>query len=86
MRATFLAVFQTLQTVGNLMERLIGKGVDRHLRNTEQARVIERPDLHDHRGKPCARVTKCVPHSAQNSRVTGRSRSLRLNCFGAPLV
>jgi hypothetical protein len=32
------------------------------------------------------RVTRCVPHSAQNSRVTGFSRSLRENCFGAPLL
>jgi hypothetical protein len=34
----------------------------------------------------CGFVTTCVPHSAQNSRVTGFSRSLRENCFGAPLV
>jgi hypothetical protein len=27
-------------------------------------------------------VTRWVPHSAQNSRVTARSRSLRENCFG----
>ncbi len=28
----------------------------------------------------------CVPQSAQNSRVTGVSRSLRRNSFGAPFV
>ena len=28
----------------------------------------------------------CVPHSAQNSRVTARSRSLRVNCFGVPMA
>jgi hypothetical protein len=27
-----------------------------------------------------------VPHSAQNSRVTARSKSFRENCFGAPFV
>ena len=37
-------------------------------------------------GSPGRRVIRCVPHSAQKSRVTGRSRSLRVNCFGAPLV
>ena len=36
--------------------------------------------------QPGRRVRICVPHSAQNSRVTARSRSLRINCFGVPLV
>ena len=37
-------------------------------------------------GNPGRRVRICVPHSAQNSRVTARSRSLRVNCLGAPWV
>ena len=37
-------------------------------------------------GRPGRRVVRCVPQVAQNSRVTGFSRSLRLNVFGAPFV
>jgi len=37
-------------------------------------------------GKPGGRVTIWVPHSARNSRVTARSRSLRANFFHVALV
>ena len=37
-------------------------------------------------GKPGDRPATWVPQSAQNSRVTARSRSLRLYCLGMPLV
>jgi hypothetical protein len=37
-------------------------------------------------GRPGRRVMRCVPQSAQNSRVTARSRSLRVKVFASPLV
>jgi len=45
------------------------------------------PTFRTTRGEqPAARFTICVPQSAQNSRVTGRSRSLRgRNFFGLPV-
>ena len=44
------------------------------------------PTLTTMAGTLRGRVIRCVPHSAQNSRVTGFSRSLRMNVFGVPLV
>jgi hypothetical protein len=60
------------------MERLLVDGVNRHLGAVKQAWIVRRVDFR--------RVVRCVPHSAQNSRVTGRSGSLRVNCLGGPLV
>ena len=37
-------------------------------------------------GKPGERVMMWLPHSAQNSRVTGLGMSLRLKLFGSPFV
>ena len=70
------------------VEALLLGGEDRHLRHAEHARIVERADLEHARrpAAPGARVSRCVPHSPQNSRVTGLGRSLRRKALGLPFV
>ncbi len=49
--------------------------------------IVERPDLISTAPRESGDlVSRCVPHSPQNSRVTGFGRSPRRNCFGVPFT
>ena len=67
--------------LGHVVEGLLVEGVDRYLRALKRPGSSSVPTLRPRRAGRAA-VTTWVPHSAQNSRVTARSRSLRVNCFG----
>src|ERR1700688_833160 len=46
---SFRQPLEARQAVGDLMERLLVDGVDRHLRAAKKARIVERADFQDHR-------------------------------------
>ena len=55
----------------DVMERLLVDRVDRHLRRANRPGSSSVPTLRITAGEPGGRVIRCVPQSAQNSRVTG---------------
>jgi hypothetical protein len=66
------------------MEAALVDRVDRHVGLVEDLGIVEGPDLdEDGPRSPGARLRIWVPQAAQNSRVTGVSRSGRWKALGA---
>jgi hypothetical protein len=78
--------FEGRQALRNRVKGLLVDGVDRHLRRPKNTRIIERADLQDHgrQARPTGQDMRAA--IGTKFRVTARSRSLRVNCFGVPLV
>ena len=72
------------QPFRDLMEGLLVDGEDRHLRVPNRPGSSSVPTFRSPR-RPGRRVTICVPHSAQNSRVTALQIAAR-KLLGVPLV